>query len=405
MQANKPYYIIITPFFPSPETWRGGYCFDFVKALVGLGRYNVVVFRTGAKAPYKYKGVSVYPINEIVNPSGVLNIIWQGINNNIFIRTLDGLGISVDKVAVVHAYTNNYVRMGYALKKLNPHILLLAHHHDCASFGISVGRLRHFYPLKLLNFFLARHAHEMADIQVYISQRVKQSFESFPDTSWTLYQDYKRISWGLHIFSQVKVKDSYILHNGVDVDVFSPVVHNRTEVFKIGCVANFVELKNHITLLKALKKIDEKLGRWEFVCVGSGPTLEKCRKFVCENSLQDKVKFMKEIDHLLLPDFYRSMDLIVLASCFEGFGCVLAEAWSCGTPFIASRGLGIDDLFLPNNREKWLCDPFDVDEWADKILSFSIVRPEQELDATIDIKVLVKNFIDYIEAKRSRTDA
>ena len=41
--------------------------------------------------------------------------------------------------------------------------------------------------------------------------------------------------------------------------------------------------------------------------------------------------------HENLPSFYQSLDLFVLPSYYEAFGCVYAEAYSCGVPFIAVK--------------------------------------------------------------------
>lgn len=40
------YYLCITPFFPSPDSWRGAYVFDQVKAIQQNSEYEVIVFVT-----------------------------------------------------------------------------------------------------------------------------------------------------------------------------------------------------------------------------------------------------------------------------------------------------------------------------------------------------------------------
>ena len=43
----KPVYLYITPFFPGPDTWRGAYSLDFVRALTRLSDYDVRVVIPG----------------------------------------------------------------------------------------------------------------------------------------------------------------------------------------------------------------------------------------------------------------------------------------------------------------------------------------------------------------------
>ena len=41
----KPIYLVITPFFPTVESFRGPYVYDQVKVLERDGRYRVVVLK------------------------------------------------------------------------------------------------------------------------------------------------------------------------------------------------------------------------------------------------------------------------------------------------------------------------------------------------------------------------
>ena len=43
MMKMKGLYLYVTPFFPSRDNWRGGYCFDQVMALKRSGRIGKFV--------------------------------------------------------------------------------------------------------------------------------------------------------------------------------------------------------------------------------------------------------------------------------------------------------------------------------------------------------------------------
>ena len=119
--------------------------------------------------------------------------------------------------------------------------------------------------------------------------------------------------------------------------------------------------------------------------------LEDCKKYILENKLP--VTIIPSMDHKDLPEFYRSLDLFVLPSYFEGFGCVFTEAWSCGTPFITCVGQGMDDLIYDEDRDKWLCRQHDAEDLAKKILSYYSNRYEQRLSGTVDIVEMVERFM------------
>ena len=56
MKNCAPNYIIITPFFPSPKSWRGAYVLDQVKAIQHNADYEVMVFKPGTE-DYEIEGI------------------------------------------------------------------------------------------------------------------------------------------------------------------------------------------------------------------------------------------------------------------------------------------------------------------------------------------------------------
>lgn len=392
----KPVYLFVAPFFPSPESWRGAYCYDFVRALMRTGRYDVRVFAAGEGADYDYQGVHVCRFRTWSLPSAVFPLLFARRNVRSFIACVRRSGIRLEDVAVCHASPI----YGLAIKSFNPRCLTVLHHHCPSSFGLSLGRLRHFWVHKAINFFLYRNLYERIDLHVFISAVAENSFRRFPDTSWTVYDDYRRLGRGLGFFRPARLRDSVILWNGVDTRQFFPRGEGRDPVFTMGCIANFIDLKDQLTLLRAVERVRDKLGAWRLRLVGSGPLLGQCRDFVREHGLEANVTFEKEVDHTCLPDFYRSLDLFVLPSYFEGFGCVFTEAWACGVPFITCEGQGMDDLIPGEERALWLCKPKAPEDLAAKILHFYIHRPQQHLSGPVDIDVLVPRFVDQVETLR-----
>lgn len=396
------YYLVVTPFFPSPDSWRGAYCYDFVKGLRQTGQYDVLVFVPGGGPDYDYQGVHVcrFPVRML--PSAVLPFLFARRNVRSFLRQLAACGIKPEDVAVCHGHTAFFGIYPLALKRLNPKCLTLLHHHDLASFGLNLGRLRHFWPHKVINFFLLRRMHERMDAHVFLSCKSEASFRAVPDASWSVYDDYRKQMRGIGFFRSPRVRQAIVLHNGVDCRQFTSEGRDEHSGFVMGCIANFGELKDHHSLLETLSRIRNQLGNWRLRLIGSGPTLAMCKTYVMKHGLQNRVFFETEVDHTQLPDFYRSLDLFVLPSYFEGFGCVFTEAWACGTPFITCEGQGMDDLILPEERHLWLCKPMNPADLAEKILLYYWNRPEQHLTGPIDIDVLVPRFVEQVEALRAK---
>lgn len=389
-------YLVVTPFFPSPESWRGAYCYDFVRALMRTGRYDVRVFVPGRGTDYDYQGVHVYrfPVREL--PSAVFPFLFAEYNRRSFLRKVASVGVDVVQVAVCHGHTATFGIYPLAVKAKNPRCLTLLHHHDPASFGLHNGRLKFVWLHKVINFFLLRRLHEAIDLHVFISEVVRKSFLAVPDASWTVYEERKRELRGLGRFRGVRMKAGVVLHNGVETRTFYPQTDMRLGVVVIGCIANFSGGKDQLTLLKAVERLRVRFPNLLLKFVGSGPMLSACQTFAWEHRLN--AIFLKEVEHDVLPDFYRSLDLFVLPSVWDGFGCVFTEAWASGVPFIASTQVGVRDLIPESEYDLWLFPPGDSDALAEKIANYFQKRPIQHLASPVDIDVLVPRFLDEVEA-------
>ena len=392
------YYIVVTPFFPSLETWRGAYCYDFVKALMRTGKYDVRVFMPGSGPDYDYQGVHVYRFPVKMLPSNILPFLFTKWNQQSFLNKVKAAGIELQNVAVCHGHTANFSIYPLAVKRENPKCLTLLHHHDPQSFGLNNSRLSHCWLYNLIQFPILRYFHEQIDCHVFISEVVKQSFLSAPNATWTSYEGYRKQMRGLDCFSSPQIKRSLILHNGVDVSIFTPKKNERIPLFTIGCIGNFGDWKDQRTLIEALAVLKmQGIQGFNVRFIGTGECLETCQQLVTQLQLETMVTFETEGDHTLLPDFYRSLDLFVLPSYFEGFGCVFTEAYACGVPFITCEGQGMDDLIPEEERALWLCQQQNPQDLAEKILSYYQNHPTQHLSGLIEIDALVRNFVTEIE--------
>lgn len=385
-------YIVVTPFFPSPTSWRGAYCLDYVKALLAVRpAMRIEVFMPGKGDDYEIEGVRVHRFSVKLLPSNVFPFMFRRHNENSFLSAVKNAGISVTDIAICHAHTANFAIYPLLLKRLNPKIKTLLHHHDLASFGLNLGILRHCWLYNMVLYPKLRYLHERIDCHVFISEASKKSFLSAPDASWSVYDDYRKQMRRLP-YRPPKIGKAIILYNGIDKSLFAAGDMSRTESpkFTIGCIGNFIALKNQISLLEACKSMPDVKVRF----VGSGPELENCRKFAADNDMD--VVFEHEVPHSQLKDFYRAIDLFVLPSYFEGFGCVYTEAYACGVPFIACKGQGIEDLIPESEKHLWLVNPKDPADLANKIRYYIENRPVQHLEGPIAFDELIPPFLKEI---------
>ena len=389
---KRPVYIVVTPFFPSPTNWRGSYCYDFVRALMRNGCYDVRVFMPGKKnSAYEFNGITVATFRTCQFPSAVFPFFFRRFNQRSFLAAVQRAGIDLTSVAVCHGHTAFFGIYPLAIKALNPNCLTLLHHHDPGSFGLNLGRLRHCWLYNMIMFPVLSRMHEKIDCHVFISEMAKRSFLSAPSTEWTVYDDYRRQMRWLP-YRSPRIRDGLVLHNGVDTEKFYPETsRTANDIFTIGCIGNFIDWKDHLTLLKAVTGVPNV----KVVLIGSGPMRAKCEAFAHEHGID--AEFRNEVSHEQLREFYCSIDLFVLPSYFEGFGCVFTEAYACGVPFITCEGQGIDDLIPDDERHSWLCKPMDENDLSEKIVHYMRYRPQQHLKGPISFDELLPSFLAAVD--------
>ena len=108
--------------------------------------------------------------------------------------------------------------------------------------------------------------------------------------------------------------------------------------FHIGYAGGLLPEKGLDLLLRACAGL---VGVWRLTLMGSGEQLEALRKLAADTGIAARVTLGVKLPSAEMPDFYRSLDLLVLPSRTrpnwkEQFGRVLIEAMACGVPVLGS---------------------------------------------------------------------
>jgi glycosyltransferase involved in cell wall biosynthesis len=106
------------------------------------------------------------------------------------------------------------------------------------------------------------------------------------------------------------------------------------------CVASVTPRKGHDVLVAALAEVRDLA--WTCVCVGSTERdrdhAEVVRSGVARAGLRDRVSFVGEREGEELEAHFHGASVFVLASHYEGYGMVLAEAIARGLPVVSTTG-------------------------------------------------------------------
>ncbi|MEK7641466.1 MAG: glycosyltransferase [Patescibacteria group bacterium] len=106
---------------------------------------------------------------------------------------------------------------------------------------------------------------------------------------------------------------------------------------KIVLVASRLEKEKNVALaISSWKKITEKAPSAGLVIVGSGSELATLKSMVTDLGLNTTVVFEGWADQATLYSYYKTVDVFVNTSLFEGYGMTLVEAHAAGCPIVST---------------------------------------------------------------------
>ncbi len=399
---KKPIYIYLVPFFPSEKSWRGGFFYDAVKALMRDGRYDVKVMVPGLREDYEYDGIKIYGFKRFgIGDSDYFSLFTDAFKKHAFAEKLKQMGLNPSSISVCHLHlVERLCFLGAWLKRRNPHCLVLAHHHWTGLYDYVGGAMAKFGVVRMIEYLRLRRDFSIVDAHVFCSEICRQGFGHLYDND--RMRDLREMLPLGSCLPQMHYRDSVVCYNGIDTSVFNPGKDGQEhDVFRIGCVANFIPCKSQITLIRAFARVYHEMSGAELVFVGTGKTREMCQRWVVDKGLSKQIFFRNEVPHLELETFYKSLSLYVLPSCLEAFNCSLIEAWACGVPCMATDVISFKEVLPKEDWDKWLFPAKNEEVLAEKLLWAYKTRPtRQRLSRDLDINKITRQFLDRIDVQR-----
>jgi glycosyltransferase involved in cell wall biosynthesis len=147
-----------------------------------------------------------------------------------------------------------------------------------------------------------------------------------------------------------------IIHNGLDVDRYSPRDTPRP-IRRIVTVANLRIEKGHDVLLEAAQLVLRRYPDTEFVLAGDGPRRTHLEALARRLEIASRIRFLGHCDNV--PALLADCDAFVLSSHSEAFPNGILEAMAAGLPVVASRVGGILEL-IEHQRTGVLVTPGDA---------------------------------------------
>ncbi|WP_321853502.1 glycosyltransferase [Paraburkholderia tropica] len=143
-----------------------------------------------------------------------------------------------------------------------------------------------------------------------------------------------------------------VVYNGVDIEKFSPDMGVRERLraelgfssreFVVLTVGRLVPAKNYPLLIKAFAAFHAAIPNARLVIVGDGPLVSAVRELISASGLSDVTKLLGRRNDV--REVMNIADLFVLASKWEGFGLVVAEAMATQSPVVATSAGGLPEV-------------------------------------------------------------
>lgn len=141
---------------------------------------------------------------------------------------------------------------------------------------------------------------------------------------------------------QKYIHNLFIISNGVDTDLFSPLIKKRTianipqdevKALFIAAIDKQHDYKRLDLLLEALSLLKRKM---HLIVVGGGEAIDRYKSQVDRLGIKQYIHFLGKIENFQLASVINASSFIVMPSDRESFGIVILESFACEKPVLVS---------------------------------------------------------------------
>ena len=147
-----------------------------------------------------------------------------------------------------------------------------------------------------------------------------------------------------------------VLPTGLPMDSFLPDEEKAAQIRRMYLrgrkhlfvsVSRLAKEKNVEFLIRSVKLIKERRGSdFKLLLVGDGPERKHLQRLAEELGVQEEITFVRAVPNEEIRNYCHAADLFLFASRSETQGIVLIESMAAGTPVLAVRATGTEDVVI-----------------------------------------------------------
>lgn len=182
------------------------------------------------------------------------------------------------------------------------------------------------------------------------------------------------------------------------------------DAFTMGFIGRLAPEKNLDLVLDAAAIVMRQIPEARFLMVGDGPEMKGLRTHAAKAGLADRVTFTGAVAHARVAHYHATLDAFMTASMSETQPLAYTEAMAVGTPIVAVRAPGAQDM-VDHGCNGLLSDPAHgaaglaaeaLKLAADPELRDRIVRAAREGVGRYDLEQVLDRLLEVYDLARRR---
>jgi len=207
--------------------------------------------------------------------------------------------------------------------------------------------------LKVLMPLYIRHCTGRCDLVIAPTPLIRNYLEEIP------------INPQVRVLPTGLTRDSFLPDPEESVRIRRQLLQGKKYLF--CSVARLAKEKNIEFLIRSMKERKEKSGSdFKLALIGDGPERKHLEKLAKELGMQDEIVFTGTVANQEIKNYCHASDLFLFASQSETQGIVLLESMAAGTPVLAVRGTGTEDIVV--DGENGYMTDMSEKEFADRLM-------------------------------------
>jgi glycosyltransferase involved in cell wall biosynthesis len=267
-------------------------------------------------------------------------------------------GVEVIRVVQTNNIVSVLLSLVKTIKKTNPSLIQCYFDGDI----ILIPFIKIFFPsLPVIVAFVNPFCSDSKVKNLFVKFGLKKADHIVFNSLYTKKEKFK-------YFPFIKKRQNSIIYNGVEIVVNSKKTQRKDNVFNLLTIGGLLDWKNHILLINLMDRLVNGLKQKDFflTIIGDGPLMPELKAKIKQLDLDDYVLVAGyQID---TKSYFLSSDIYLHPALNEAFGIAVIEAMTFSIPVLLSNAGAFPEL-IEDGKEGYLCNPKDIEEWVEYIIS------------------------------------